>query len=95
MVTLTLRKSTPEGPATSDVALTRAEVFLKPKAGASAFDGPAGGLFSGTVGPKPPPALWLAMEGMREGGRRTVLVSADVGCVRFSVDAAPQFSAEY
>lgn len=61
--------------------LSRADVAPRTsrQAGASAFDGPAGGLFSGTVGPKPPPALWLAAAGMREGGRRSVLVPADVG----------------
>jgi hypothetical protein len=78
-VKLTLRQSTPEGPRVLDVSLAREEVPVKPKAGSSAFDGPAGGLFSGSVGPKPPPALWLAMKGMREGGRRSVLVPADVG----------------
>ena len=41
----------------------------------AAQDGPSGGgLFSGTSGPKPPPALWLAIDGMREGGRRSVVV---------------------
>ena len=49
------------------------------RASAPAYDGPSGGLFSGTTGPKPPPALWLAVGGMREGGRRSVLVPADVG----------------
>ena len=78
-VKLTLRQITPEGPRVLDVSLAREEVPVKPKAGSSAFDGPAGGLFSGSVGPKPPPALWLAMQGMREGGRRSVLVPADVG----------------
>ena len=80
-VTLTLRQATGEGPKVSDFTLTREEVPVKPKAGASAYDGPAGGLFAGAVGPKPPPALWLAMQGMREGGRRTVQVPSDVGCV--------------
>ena len=78
-VKLTLRQATADGPRVSDVALQREEVPVKPKAGSSAFDGPAGGLFSGAVGPKPPPALWLAMQGMREGGRRSVQVPADVG----------------
>ena len=76
---LTLRQSGADGPRVVDVALTREEVAVKPKAGTSSFEGPAGGLFSGAVGPKPPPALWLAMQGMREGGRRSVLVPADVG----------------
>ena len=79
-VKLTLRqKGGDGGPVVTDVSLTREEVPVKPKAGTSSFDGPAGGLFAGTVGPKPPPALWLAMAGMREGGRRTVQVPADVG----------------
>jgi peptidylprolyl isomerase len=83
-LTLTLRgppSSAAAGSATRDVKLIRAEVAVKPTAGTSsnAYDGPAGGLFAGSSGPKPPPALYLAMAGMREGGRRTVLVPADVG----------------
>ena len=82
-LTLTLRgpPTSPEGAATRDVVLTRAQVAVKAASGSSAgsFDGPAGGLFSGASGPKPPPALFLAMEGMREGGRRQVLVPSDVG----------------
>ncbi len=84
-VTLTLRAAkadSADGAASRDVALSRQEVPVKPRPGASSFDGPAGGLYAGTVGAKPPPALWLAMQGMREGGRRTVLVPSDVGCVR-------------
>eukprot|EP00879_Flechtneria_rotunda_P014870 GHRR01015537.1.p1 GENE.GHRR01015537.1~~GHRR01015537.1.p1 ORF type:complete len:230 (+),score=37.35 GHRR01015537.1:55-744(+) len=34
----------------------------------------AGGLFAGTSGPKPPPALSTAVIGMKPGGRRTVYV---------------------
>ena len=80
-VTLTLRAkaSGEEAPVERSVALVREEVALKPAAGVSAFEGPSGGLFSGAVGPKPPPALWLAMQGMREGGRRVVQVPSDVG----------------
>ena len=82
-LTLTLRgpPTGPEGGATREVVLTRAQVAVKAPSGSSgsSFDGPSGGLFSGASGPKPPPALFLAMEGMREGGRRSVLVPADVG----------------
>ncbi len=62
-MTLTLRQAGADGPRVSDVALKREEIALKPKPGVSSFDSPSGGLFSGTVGPKPPPALWLAMTG--------------------------------
>ncbi|KAJ9522571.1 hypothetical protein QJQ45_019639, partial [Haematococcus lacustris] len=34
----------------------------------------AGGLFSGSSGPKPPPALSKAVLGMKRGGRRSILV---------------------
>lgn len=39
----------------------------------------AGGLYAGGGGPKPPPALSRAAEGMRVGGKRSVLVPADLG----------------
>ncbi|GAX75053.1 hypothetical protein CEUSTIGMA_g2497.t1 [Chlamydomonas eustigma] len=35
----------------------------------------AGGLFSGTGGPKPPPALSTAVLGMKRGGKRSILVN--------------------
>lgn len=76
-VVLKLRKASQVEPV--DVSLTRAAIAVKPSSTSSSFDGPAGGLFAGTSGPKPPPALWLAMQGMREGGRRTVEVPSDVG----------------
>ena len=76
-------KAAGEGQQPRSVTLTREMLIIKPKpgGGASTYDGPAGGLYSGATGPKPPPALWFAVAGMREGGRRTVLVPADVGCV--------------
>lgn len=37
------------------------------------------GLYSGETGPKPPAAVFLALEGMREGGRRLVNVTPDIG----------------
>lgn len=79
-VTLRLRQSRSEsGPFESNVTLERALLALPPRA-AAASDGPAGGLYAGSgSGPKPPPALFLAVQGMREGGRRSVLVPADVG----------------
>lgn len=39
----------------------------------------AGGLFAGGGGPKPPAALSAAVIGMREGGKRSVLVPAELG----------------
>lgn len=38
-----------------------------------------GGLFSGTSGPKPPPALSSAIIGMKPGGKRSVLVPPELG----------------
>lgn len=37
------------------------------------------GLFSAQAAPKPPPALYSVTEGMRVGGKRTVIVSPDKG----------------
>lgn len=39
----------------------------------------AGGLYAGGGGPKPPPALSQAVVGMRAGGKRSVLVPAELG----------------
>lgn len=39
----------------------------------------AGGLFTGLGGPKPPPALAAAVLGMRPGGKRSLLVPAELG----------------
>lgn len=76
-VEFTVRKGSAAGEE-QVVKLTREAVPVKVKA-VAAYDGPSGGLFTGTSGPKPPPALWLAVAGMREGGRRSVIVPADVG----------------
>ena len=40
-----------------------------------------GGLFTGTSGAKPPPVVYVpeALVGMRVGGRRNIIVPADVG----------------
>ena len=40
-----------------------------------------GGLVAGTSGPKPPPIVYIpeALAGMRTGGRRVIIVPADVG----------------
>ncbi|KAL8170772.1 hypothetical protein V2J09_022576, partial [Rumex salicifolius] len=37
------------------------------------------GLFSAQAAPKPPPAMYKITEGMRVGGKRTVIVSPEVG----------------
>ncbi|KAI9073407.1 hypothetical protein K1719_044640 [Acacia pycnantha] len=37
------------------------------------------GLFSAQAAPKPPPALYSVTEGMRTGGKRTVIVTPDKG----------------
>lgn len=39
----------------------------------------ANGLFSAQASPKPPPALYTVTEGMRVGGRRTVIVPPELG----------------
>lgn len=41
----------------------------------------AGGLFAGVSGPKPPPALSHAVEGMKVGGK----VRTNLGCLPFNV----------
>jgi|TARA_B110000977_G_scaffold200507_1_gene291291 peptidylprolyl isomerase len=40
-----------------------------------------GGLFIGASGPRPPPVIFIpeVLAGMRTGGRRTIMVSPDVG----------------
>lgn len=47
--------------------------FMEKTAGES-----AGGLFSGQSGPKPPPALSVAVLGMKPGGKRSVLVPPEL-----------------
>ena len=39
----------------------------------------AGGLFAGGGGPKPPSGLSLAVVGMRPGGKRSLLIPAELG----------------
>jgi peptidylprolyl isomerase len=39
----------------------------------------ANGLFSAQASPKPPPALYTITEGMRVGGKRTVIVPPEAG----------------
>jgi peptidylprolyl isomerase len=80
-VKLTMRQIRSEsGPRVEDVTLTRSKLTVAARSSSSGYDGPAGGLYAGSgSGPKPPPALFLAVAGMREGGRRSVLVPPDVG----------------
>eukprot|EP00850_Spirogloea_muscicola_P024712 SM001365S00080 [mRNA] locus=s1365:736:1672:- [translate_table: standard] len=39
----------------------------------------ANGLFSAQASPKPPPALYSVTEGMKVGGKRTVIVPPELG----------------
>ncbi|KAH9315731.1 hypothetical protein KI387_024358 [Taxus chinensis] len=47
------------------------------------------GLFSAQAAPKPPPALYTIIEGMREGGQRTVIVTPEVGYGKRSMNEIP------
>jgi len=38
-----------------------------------------GGLFAGSTGPKPPPALSTSVFGMKKGGKRSVIVPPELG----------------
>ncbi|KAK9834017.1 hypothetical protein WJX81_003195 [Elliptochloris bilobata] len=49
----------------------------------------AGGLFTGQGGPTPPPALSTAVLGMRAGGKRSVLVPAELGFGQKGVGEIP------
>jgi len=61
------------------VELTRAEYKVKAKV-QQAVMAEGNGLFSGASGPKPPAALFLgALDGMKVGGKRSVVVPSDVG----------------
>lgn len=39
----------------------------------------ANGLYSGEAGPVPPAALYIGVQGMKVGGKRRLIVPADVG----------------
>ncbi|CAK0743738.1 hypothetical protein CVIRNUC_001493 [Coccomyxa viridis] len=49
----------------------------------------AGGLFAGSSGPKPPPALSSAVLGMKIGGKRSVIVPPEVGYGREGLQEIP------
>lgn len=68
------------GAAVEKVTLTREATAVVPKKRAVEVEG-GGGLFTGASGPKPPPVVYVpeALEGMRVGGRRNIIVPADVG----------------
>ena len=51
--------------------------FMEKTAGES-----AGGLFSGQSGPKPPPALSVAVLGMKPGGKRSVGCNREAAAAR-------------
>lgn len=62
------------------LTLTRESTAVVPKKRVVEVEG-GGGLFVGGSGPKPPPVVYVpqALEGMRVGGRRNIIVPADVG----------------
>ena len=62
------------------VTLTREATAVVPKKRVVEVEG-GGGLFVGGSGPKPPPVVYVpqALAGMRVGGRRNIIVPADVG----------------
>ncbi|GAQ80522.1 FKBP-type peptidyl-prolyl cis-trans isomerase family protein [Klebsormidium nitens] len=49
----------------------------------------ANGLFSAQAAPKPPPALYSIVEGMRVGGKRTVIVPPELGYGQKGVGEIP------
>jgi peptidylprolyl isomerase len=60
--------------------LVREETTVVPKTRNVNIEG-GGGLFIGASGPRPPPVIFIpeVLAGMRTGGRRTIMVSPDVG----------------
>jgi len=68
------------GGAAEAITLTREATAVVPKARVAEVEG-GGGLFTGDSGPKPPPVVFVpeALAGMRVGGRRNIIVPADVG----------------
>lgn len=59
--------------------LKRATYSVKAKVQTPMMTEGGGGLYAGPSGPKPPAALYLALDGMKVGGKRAVLVPSDVG----------------
>ncbi|KAJ6817458.1 peptidyl-prolyl cis-trans isomerase FKBP18, chloroplastic [Iris pallida] len=49
----------------------------------------ANGLYSAQAAPKPPPALYTITEGMREGGKRVVIVPPEVGYGKRGMNEIP------
>jgi peptidylprolyl isomerase len=62
------------------LTLTREATAVVPKKRVADVEG-GGGLFTGEGAPKPPPVVYVpeALRGMRVGGRRNIVVPADVG----------------
>jgi len=62
------------------ITLVRESTAVVPKKRVVEVEG-GGGLFTGATGPKPPAVVYVpeALEGMRVGGRRNIIVPADVG----------------
>jgi len=75
-----LKTRIPESGETNAFTLTRRE-YEVPRATVSSEPQTSGGLFSGQDSPKPPFALYFkeAFAGMRQGGKRTLLLPPDIG----------------
>lgn len=78
-VTLEVKKRGGDG-TPQKITLTRTATAVVPKKRVVEVEG-GGGLFTGASGPKPPPVVYVpeALVGMRVGGRRNIVVPADVG----------------
>mmetsp|Transcript_7456 Transcript_7456/g.10103 ORF Transcript_7456/g.10103 Transcript_7456/m.10103 type:complete len:361 (+) Transcript_7456:63-1145(+) len=61
-----------------EFTLTREQYKVRAKTQVVPLEG-GGGLYSGNTGPKPPAALFLALDGMKVGGKRSIIVPADIG----------------
>ena len=74
------RKAEGPGAAPAKLTLTREATAVVPKKRAVDVEG-GGGLFTGEGAPKPPPVVYVpeALRGMRVGGRRNIVVPADIG----------------
>ena len=78
-VILEVRKKGTDAPP-EKITLTREATAVVPKKRVADVEG-GGGLFTGEGAPKPPPLVYVpeALKGMKVGGRRNIVVPADVG----------------